>query len=256
MGASPSGLGSRVRVLAPSLRLWSAHPAEDGAAAGRRCQAPSRAPWAPEVTELSSTASSCPAEDAGLSLHCSDVRVVSKLLFFHPNPGTAPLQAGWCWESHVLAFSACCICAGEPGPLPTLLTSRVPFLNLCVFLWHNEGRSKDRLSWPAQRGRTGGALTSLVHPWPAGLDQSGDRVAPAFGPKPRPPRRPGAAHAGVRGRGCVLGGREVEGLAVAPGHREWALCVLGAPGPLQGREPRSHNKTPLLGSHLNESLLR
>lgn len=61
----------------------------------------------------------------------------------------------------------------------------------------------------------GGALTSLVHPWPAGLDQSGDRVAPAFGPKPRPPRRPGAAHAGVRGRG---GGREVEGLAVAPGH--------------------------------------
>lgn len=46
---------------------------------------------------------------------------------------------------------------------------------------------------------------------------TGDRVAPACRPKPRPPRRPGAAHAGVRGRGCVLGGREVEGLAAAPG---------------------------------------
>lgn len=69
-----------------------------------------------------------------------------------------------------LPFNARCIFSGEPGSLANLTykQSSVPFLNLCVFFWRNEGQSKDRMSQPAQRGRTGGDLTSLVHPWPRG----------------------------------------------------------------------------------------
>lgn len=151
--------------------------------------------------------------------------------------------------------------------LQTLLTSTVPFLKLHVFLWCNQGRSKDGTA--GTRGVGGADRTGV--PRPGGLHeawehrQGGLAFLPGMwhAPKPSPPLRPGVSSPGAGAGqrpwlGAWLGGGGI--LQRPPGHSEWAVCVLEGPVPQPGkgpsREPRNHNKTPLPGNRLNESLLR